>query len=202
MKMKEKLVEIKRELIIDAAKNLLFEKGYEDTSIDEIAQLAGISKSTLYTYFLSKEEILIRVFVQAAIDTEQDYDDAINKQTTGYDKLFAYSEAIYDCYESKPEYLKLYDSAFRALRGSPRLGQRTVEMKNDSGRKLGARLREIFTLGVTDKTLRQDLNMDLSLNYYIDTIQHISKLILLSSKFTKDDFIIAVGYFLKGFKNI
>ena len=174
MKMKDKLIEIKRNLIIEAAKSLLFEKGYENTSIDEIAQLAGISKSTLYTYFLSKQEILIRVFVQAAIDSEQDYIDAVNQETTGYDKLFAYSLAIYKCYENQPEYLKLYDIAMRILKGSPELGESTTEMSIDSGRRTGVLIRGILSLGVEDKTFRQDLNIDLALSYYLDTIQHIS----------------------------
>jgi len=201
MKMKDKLIEIKRGMIIDAAKSLLFEKGYENTSIDEIAQLAGISKSTLYTYFLSKEEILIRVFVRASIESEQDYIDAVKLKTTGYDKLFAYSLTIYECYESQPEYLKLYDIAIRILRRSAKLGQGTTELTNDSGRRIGNLLREIFALGLEDKTFRQDLNIDFALSYYLDTIQNITKLVILSSKFTKDDYFTAVEYFLRGFKN-
>ncbi len=200
--MKDRVKEVKRDFIIEIAKDLFFEKGYENTSIDEIAKSAGMSKSTLYTYFLSKEEILIRVFVLVAIDSEQDYIDAVNQETTGYEKLFAYSLAIYKCYESQPGYLKLYDIAVRVLRGSPELGESTTEMSINSGRRTGVLLRGILSLGVEDKTFRQDLNIDLALSYYLDTIQHISKLIILSSKFTKDDYLTAVEYFLRGFKNI
>lgn len=41
MKMNEKLVEIKRGIILDAARKLFSKNGYENTFIDEIAQESG-----------------------------------------------------------------------------------------------------------------------------------------------------------------
>lgn len=44
--------------ILDIAKELFIEKGYENTSIVNILEKVGIAKGTLYYYFTSKEEIL------------------------------------------------------------------------------------------------------------------------------------------------
>ena len=44
--------------ILDIAKELFIEKGYENTSIINILEKVGIAKGTLYYYFTSKEEIL------------------------------------------------------------------------------------------------------------------------------------------------
>lgn len=44
--------------ILDIAKELFIEKGYENTSIVNILEKVGIAKCTLYYYFTSKEEIL------------------------------------------------------------------------------------------------------------------------------------------------
>jgi AcrR family transcriptional regulator len=44
--------------ILDAALTLFVEKGYSATRTDEVAQLAGASKGTLYLYYPSKEELL------------------------------------------------------------------------------------------------------------------------------------------------
>lgn len=46
-----------RESIEISARQLFLEKGYEKSSMKEIAVNAGISKSNLYNYFKSKEEI-------------------------------------------------------------------------------------------------------------------------------------------------
>lgn len=56
-KRKEKLAKFHREMIMAAAKKLFEEKGIELTTVDEIAKEADYSKSTLYVYFKSKEEI-------------------------------------------------------------------------------------------------------------------------------------------------
>lgn len=46
-----------RKQIIEAAEKLFRRKGYVDTSIEEIIELAGCSKSTFYHYFDSKDEL-------------------------------------------------------------------------------------------------------------------------------------------------
>lgn len=45
--------------IAAAALNLFAEKGYAATSVEEIADAAGIGKGTVYEYFSSKEEIFV-----------------------------------------------------------------------------------------------------------------------------------------------
>ena len=44
-------------LILDAARELLFKKGLQDTSINLIAKTAELGVGTIYSYFNSKEEI-------------------------------------------------------------------------------------------------------------------------------------------------
>jgi len=43
--------------LLDAALALFVEKGFAATRTDEVAQLAGVSKGTLYLYYPSKEEL-------------------------------------------------------------------------------------------------------------------------------------------------
>jgi len=51
----------KKEEIMQSATHLFSEKGYSSTSVQEIANDCGISKGTLYSFFNSKEELLIQV---------------------------------------------------------------------------------------------------------------------------------------------
>jgi AcrR family transcriptional regulator len=200
MKMKEKLIEIKRNLIIEDARRLFFKKGYENTTIDDVARAVGISKSTLYAYFLSKEEILLRVFIQEVDDSFQKYQEAVFKKSTGYDQLYAYSITAYNCYENKPQYLHIFDSILRILSKNSKISSRTNEIFKASHKRSDRLLTEIFELGLKDKTLRVDLEIELAKSYFVITIQHIAKLFILSPKFAKEDFLTAVEYFLKGFK--
>ncbi|MDP4092637.1 MAG: TetR/AcrR family transcriptional regulator [Bacillota bacterium] len=45
--------------IIDAAVNVFVDKGYENTTMSEIAEQAGISKGGLYHHFLSKDMVML-----------------------------------------------------------------------------------------------------------------------------------------------
>lgn len=48
-------------LIVDAARNVFCDKGYDTSTTDAIAQAAGVSKATMYVYFPSKEALLFAV---------------------------------------------------------------------------------------------------------------------------------------------
>src|SRR5690242_3319105 len=51
-------VQSKRSAILDAARDLFTQKGYEETTIAEVAHAAGVAVGTVYLYFRNKHEIL------------------------------------------------------------------------------------------------------------------------------------------------
>lgn len=51
--------------IMDAAFRLIAKKGYEGTSIAEIAEEAGVSKGLLYNYFTGKQDLLEKMVLNA-----------------------------------------------------------------------------------------------------------------------------------------
>ncbi len=55
-----------REVLIEAARELFLERGYVGTGVDDIAELAAVSRPTFYTYFRSKREILKAVALIAS----------------------------------------------------------------------------------------------------------------------------------------
>lgn len=52
----------KKEKIIDTAIALFAENGFHNTSINQIATNAGVSKGLMYNYFESKEDLLKHIF--------------------------------------------------------------------------------------------------------------------------------------------
>lgn len=53
--------EIVRGRILEAAKRLFAEKGFQGTTTREIAAEAEVSESSIFTYFGTKEELLVRI---------------------------------------------------------------------------------------------------------------------------------------------
>ncbi|MCF6247567.1 MAG: TetR/AcrR family transcriptional regulator [Desulfobacula sp.] len=60
-KLKTKERELRQALIIEAARNVFGQKTYDKVSMAEIANAAGIAKSSIYTYFKSQEELYARI---------------------------------------------------------------------------------------------------------------------------------------------
>jgi len=57
----------KKEKILEAAKELFSRYGFKKTTVDEMAEAAGISKRTMYTVFDSKEKILAELVMAEAV---------------------------------------------------------------------------------------------------------------------------------------
>ena len=71
----------KREAIFEAARRLFREKGYGNTSMQEIADVAGVSKLTLYSHFEDKDD-LFRMALEhlgKAIRFDQNLDELMEK---------------------------------------------------------------------------------------------------------------------------
>lgn len=58
---KEREKQQRREEIIEAAEKVFFSKGFDLSTMDDIAEMAELSKGTLYLYFKSKEDIHLAV---------------------------------------------------------------------------------------------------------------------------------------------
>jgi TetR/AcrR family transcriptional repressor of mexJK operon len=59
-----------RALIMDAAARVFLERGYQGTSVDDVAAEAGVSKRTVYNVFDDKEQ-LFRAIIGRAIETAE-----------------------------------------------------------------------------------------------------------------------------------
>ena len=62
--LKEKQRRLREDVILDAASELMLERGYADTSIDDIIERVGVARATLYQHFPSKEAIAVQVIVR------------------------------------------------------------------------------------------------------------------------------------------
>jgi len=93
---------IEREaLILQAAEEVLQEKGYYDTSMDEIAARVGIAKGTIYAHFPGKEELVVAIFKRSMETFLQGIDGVIAAEPTPTAKLEALLEFIYSGLYSK-----------------------------------------------------------------------------------------------------
>jgi AcrR family transcriptional regulator len=77
----------RRREIFDASVHLFIEKGFYQTSMREVAEAAGIGKSSLYDYFQSKDDILISYFEYAIEGIAQKANEIIRQDHSVTEKL-------------------------------------------------------------------------------------------------------------------
>jgi AcrR family transcriptional regulator len=97
--------EERKSVIATAAISIFREKGYAETTVEEIALGAGIGKGTVYEYFKSKDEIALRIFDEFFLHQEAHLNSlrASNKEPsmalsdfirTSFDGIESYADVI------------------------------------------------------------------------------------------------------------
>lgn len=75
---KEAVATLHREQIMKAAEKLFSEKGFAETTIDDISKASEYSRRTIYVYYESKEDILHHIVEKGLLALKQGVEDSIN----------------------------------------------------------------------------------------------------------------------------
>lgn len=75
---KEIIAALHKEQILKAAETLFSEKGYVQTTIDDISKAAEYSRRTIYAYYESKEDILHHMIEKGLRTLKADIESAVN----------------------------------------------------------------------------------------------------------------------------
>jgi AcrR family transcriptional regulator len=99
--------EERRRLILDRARSLFFEHGYENVTISQIASAAELGKGTLYSYFESKESIYIALLREGIGILSGMLEEAGSDDVPPDDQLRGMGLAFLAFYNQYPEYFRL-----------------------------------------------------------------------------------------------
>lgn len=95
----------KRDHLIDTALRLFSRNGYHATGIDLILEEAGVAKKTLYSYFKSKEELIVEVLkkydLQFRSAVRQKVSEAAHEPT---ERLLSIFDIAHDWFSDKHFY--------------------------------------------------------------------------------------------------
>ncbi|MEK4630229.1 TetR/AcrR family transcriptional regulator [Solibacillus sp. FSL R7-0682] len=86
--------QVKRQKMLVAAKHLFTENGFERTSMQKVADEAGVGVATLFRYFPKKEQLIIELVIEVIEGMLPHFEDINESNRNGYEKM----EAILDSY--------------------------------------------------------------------------------------------------------
>ncbi len=130
-----RIQEINRGIILDAALEVFSAYGFRGSTIDQIAEKAGMSKPNLLYYFPRKEEIYVNVLEKTLEDWLTPFRH-IDPQGDPMDELAKYIIAKLKMSESRPESSRVF--ANEILHGAPAIGDfLKTHLKHIVDRKAG-----------------------------------------------------------------
>ena len=83
----------RRAQIMEAALACFTRKGYNNTTMDDIAAESGLSKGSLYWYFKSKDDLFAEALLSVFMNIGQEAVTAVEQYSTASDKLRAVAQA-------------------------------------------------------------------------------------------------------------
>lgn len=102
---REREQQLRRKTIIEAAHNLFEQKGFEQTTVDEIATVAELGKGTIYSYFKSKEEIYIAILEKKLDFLEQKMREAMANPKSAVDALYGLFDAFIEYHRERKGFI-------------------------------------------------------------------------------------------------
>lgn len=139
-----------REQILDLAVALFNERGYDATSVSDLAERLGVSKSALYHHFSSREELLDLAVDHALAGLEQLLDEPGATSGTPLDRLrFVLAGAVHVLVDRLPSVTLLLN-----VRGNSDVERRALERRRDFDHRVTALVQAAQDAG----EVRSDVN--------------------------------------------
>jgi len=148
-----KPTEERRRDILEAALHAFGSKGFNETTVDEVAQAAGVAKGTVYLYFDSKEHLLLALkkefmngLTQAVADITA---EAIEQLAAGKD--VDYRDIIDDIFQAIADYHSEHKGALEVVvrqNTGPDLMQEAIELEREFIQLLTNAFREGTNFGL------------------------------------------------------
>ena len=104
---KEREKVARKKTILKAAKTVFFQKGFQGTTMDQIAKAAELSKGSLYLYFPSKEELYVSIFVEGVEILHKKFEEAVRDINGWEKKLRNIGHAYYAFYRENKNYFHI-----------------------------------------------------------------------------------------------
>ena len=154
LKRKERLKEIHTTCVLETAEELFENKGFDAVSMDEVAFNTGISKSTVYVYFKSKQIIWDSIVCKYMEMFLEDARKAADGKGSFEDRYYKLCFDIADKFEAHPMF-------YRATLGSIPMDMEQELYKKiyDIGEQTNEEIARFIRSGIEEGKVRKDIDI-------------------------------------------
>lgn len=144
-----------RKQIYNVALKLYASHGFDFVTIDQIAKAAKVSRGTFYTYFTSKDDVLVEYYKN--IDNQ--YNEMVpilNQELTAFDRLQAFYRMVFELVHDRMGF-----NFIRALYINQISSNRTINFIGNRSRPIYCILMDIVAFGKSTGEFRNDIEDNL-----------------------------------------
>lgn len=141
MGIRDEVAALKRERIITAAVELFYERGYENTTLDAVAERLGVTKPFIYAHFSAKTELLAEICTRGVASAVRAMEAALAMEgASPAEKLAALGRRFVTAVLQSQKLIAIFTREEKNL--LPGDFQRVSRMRRDFDHKLSGLLEE------------------------------------------------------------
>ncbi|WP_033442743.1 TetR/AcrR family transcriptional regulator [Saccharothrix sp. NRRL B-16314] len=157
------------ERLIDAATRLFAAKGFDRVAVQEIVDLAGVTKGAMYHYFGSKDDLLHEIYGSLLRMQTERLDEFASGSAPVAERLHAVAvDVVVTSVEN-------FDQARVYFRSADHLAEDKVREMRAERRRYHERFRSLVEEGQASGVFRADVPADLTVHYFFGTVHHLGQ---------------------------
>lgn len=154
--------------LVSAAAELFAERGYENTSVQQVVERAGVTKGAMYHHFSAKDDLLFEIYHRMLAMQAERLDRIADSGGPVAERLRAASaDVVVTTLEN------LHDAVvfFRSMHLLPPLRQAQVRAER---RTYHERFRALIEEGQRDGSFRPDVSADIATHNFFGGVHHLN----------------------------
>ncbi|MCK7477894.1 MAG: TetR/AcrR family transcriptional regulator [Candidatus Moduliflexus flocculans] len=145
---KNDLLNLRRAQLTAAAYKVVAQKGYNDFTIKDIAEEAGLSTGLVHYYFKNKEDLLFKLLKEMNANLRDNLKKALTELTEPKDKLMAFCDEAFDLVDKEKAYFYVLIDFWAQMNHDNRIRQANVKLFQSYRDEISSIIEEGIAKGV------------------------------------------------------
>ncbi len=164
---KQREKEQRRTEIVDAAEKLFYKKGFDNVTMDEIADAVEFSKGSLYLYFKNKDSLFFAIVARMHREYFRQFRKLLDENASGGEQIRTMIRHLVEYTKNHQEYNDMACTVGPLIWS--RMDTEYEQVLAENSMEYNLWLNDAITKGMADGSIRNDLNPAL-FGFYISLI--------------------------------
>jgi len=164
---KQREKEQRRTEIVDAAEKLFYKKGFDNVTMDEIADAVEFSKGSLYVYFKNKDSLFFAIVARVHRDYFRQFKERLDENASGGEQIRTMIRHLVEYTKDHQDYNEMACTIGPMIWS--RMDTEYEQVVAENSMEYNLWLNDAINKGMADGSIRNDLNPAL-FGFYISLI--------------------------------